>query len=297
MLESSGADYLALLVPHTQGSLGLKLQASENGILTFSEYVDPKAALPTQIAEYVKNTSEIIVFNDLETDLPLTDPYFNVCQPRSLLCLPLLNQSSLVGVLYLHNQEISNLFTGDRITVLNFLCSQAAIAIENARLFEERMTVEQSLRASQTYLKHIANNIPGIIYQFRQDGRGRPSLPYMSDRTYDLLEFSPQLLRKNAEILLSCIEPQDLEQFKALGFISRKRMEPFLWIGRFNLPSGKQKWIEAKSVPTLQPDGSCIWDGVMLDVSDRVAALQKLQQSQEQLRTINEQLEEKLNAK
>ena len=295
MLESSGADYLVLLTPNRLGNLELKLKASADDIQICPAAAAAESSVPMQLVDYVKHTKAVLVINDLQADLPLNDAYFQLHQPLSLLCLPMIHQNHLVGVLYLQHESIEDLFSRDRITILNFLCSQAAISIEHARLFEERSKVEKSLRESQTYLKHIANNIPGIIYQFAQDRRGRPSLPYMSDRTQELLEFSPQVLQKNAQILLACIEPPDLEQFIALGAISRQKMEPFLWVGRFNLPSGKQKWIEAKSVPTIQPNDTCIWDGVMLDVSERVAALKQLHQSQEQLREINEQLEERVS--
>jgi GAF domain-containing protein len=53
------------------------------------------------------------------------------------MCLPVLNQARLVGILYLENKVISGVFTPDRIRVMQMLSSQAAIALENAQLYDE----------------------------------------------------------------------------------------------------------------------------------------------------------------
>src|SRR5260221_10364961 len=62
------------------------------------------------------------------------DEYLRRRQSRSILCLPLLKQGELIGVLYLENSLTANVFTPDRLAVLGLLASQAAISLENARL-------------------------------------------------------------------------------------------------------------------------------------------------------------------
>src|SRR5262249_28646032 len=64
---------------------------------------------------------------------------------RSLLCLPLVKQTTLVGVLYLENRIASHVFTPSRTELLKLLASQAAISLENAHLFTD-------LREAQAYL-------------------------------------------------------------------------------------------------------------------------------------------------
>ncbi|MBE9230056.1 PAS domain-containing protein, partial [Phormidium sp. LEGE 05292] len=95
----------------------------------------------------------------------INDPYIQQNQTRSLLCMPLLNQSKLVGVLYLENQLTVGAFTPERTQVLNLLSTQAAIAIENAKLYSK-------LRASESQMTQFLEAIPvgiGII-----DAAGRP---------------------------------------------------------------------------------------------------------------------------
>jgi PAS domain S-box-containing protein len=83
---------------------------------------------------------------------------------RSLLCLPLLKQADLIGVLYLENSLASHVFTPARIAVLKLLASQAAIALENARLYRDVAERETKIR------RLVDSNIIGIfIWDF--DGR------------------------------------------------------------------------------------------------------------------------------
>ncbi len=65
------------------------------------------------------------------------DPYFVRARARSILCLPLVKQATLTGVLYLENSLASHVFTPSRIAVLKLLASQAAISLENAHLYTD----------------------------------------------------------------------------------------------------------------------------------------------------------------
>src|ERR1700723_4724824 len=92
------------------------------------------------------------------------DEYIGRKQARSLLCLPLLKQAELIGVLYLENSLASHVFTPGRIAVLKFLASQAAIALENAHLYRDVAERETKIR------RLVDSNIIGIfVWDF--DGR------------------------------------------------------------------------------------------------------------------------------
>jgi len=92
--------------------------------------------IPVSIVQYVARTQESVVLHDATQEGDFTrDPYITTHQPKSLLCLPLLNQGRLTGMLYLENNLTTGAFTPDRVEVLNLFSSQAAISIENAQLY------------------------------------------------------------------------------------------------------------------------------------------------------------------
>ena len=118
--------------------------------------LDATTQLPrlcTAIINYVTRTQESVVLNDAVNEGHFThDPYIILIQPKSVLCAPLLNQGQLSGVLYLENNLTTEAFTADRIEVLNILSSQAAISIENSRLYRtlEQKVEERTRELSQT---------------------------------------------------------------------------------------------------------------------------------------------------
>ena len=170
ILQNSGGDRCALVVASAQGSSQQDSPTPDasdrdqwlvRAIATAEETTlcaDPLHAtlnLPVKLIQYVKNTQKTVVINSLETDLPVVGTYLKTQQPKSVLCLPIVNQSHLIGILYLSNRLTSDVFTQERILVLNFLCTQAAISLENARLYQK---VEQTLSdLQQAQLKMVQN--------------------------------------------------------------------------------------------------------------------------------------------
>ncbi|HEY9623753.1 MAG TPA: AAA family ATPase [Crinalium sp.] len=122
--------------------------------------------LPESIIQYVIRTHEVVILNDATREGHfINDPYIQNNQTQSLLCLPLLNQNKLVGVLYLENQLATGVFTSERSQVLNLLSTQVAIAIENATLYSK-------LRASESQITQFLEAVPiGVAVV---DRMGRP---------------------------------------------------------------------------------------------------------------------------
>ncbi|AFZ55979.1 AAA family ATPase [Anabaena cylindrica FACHB-243] len=109
--------------------------------------------LSTAIINYVARTQENVVLNDAANEGQFTrDSYIIATLPKSILCTPLLNQRKLSGILYLENNLTTGAFTPERVEVLNILSSQAAISIENSRLYTtlEQKVEERTQELSQT---------------------------------------------------------------------------------------------------------------------------------------------------
>ncbi|MBE7381372.1 MAG: AAA family ATPase [Leptolyngbya sp. SIO1E4] len=102
--------------------------------------------LSPAIVNYVARTQSSVVLSDATADGGfIQDAYIRQHQPRSVLCAPLINQGKLAGIVYLENNRTTGAFTADRLELLNLLSAQAAISIENARLYTNLATLNQEL--------------------------------------------------------------------------------------------------------------------------------------------------------
>jgi len=101
---------------------------------------------PIGLLNYVNRTQKSVVLADAKTDQTFgNDPYIQQNEPVSVLCLPLLNQGKLHGIIYLENNLLTDAFTRDRLAVLQLLSSQAAISLENAQLYTQLKQYSQTL--------------------------------------------------------------------------------------------------------------------------------------------------------
>ena len=105
------------------------------------------AVLPESVLHYVLRTRESVALDDAAAQPQFAaDPYVRQRQARSILCLPLITQAKLIGVLYLENNLAPRVFAPARIAVLKLLASQAAISLENSRLYRDLAEREAKIR-------------------------------------------------------------------------------------------------------------------------------------------------------
>jgi PAS domain S-box len=121
--------------------------------------------LPETVLHYVLHTRDSVILDDAATLNPFSeDPYIRQRQARSVLCQPVSNQAKVIGVLYLENNLARRAFAPARVAVLKLLASQAAISLENSRLYHDLAEREAKIR------RLVDANIIGIfIWDF--DGR------------------------------------------------------------------------------------------------------------------------------
>ncbi len=117
--------------------------------------------LPLSLINYVRRTQETVVLADAISDPVFgRDQYFQHSETRSVICVPVIKQSNLLGMLYLENNLASDIFTPDRADLLQLLSAQIVTALENGILFDglrnevdERKRAEAALRASEEQLR------------------------------------------------------------------------------------------------------------------------------------------------
>lgn len=149
VMENAGASKCALILKEGD-NLKLTVSAVSSSSLTLSTefpsvYIS-SSDVPVTLINYVKRTKEILVIDDAIADASIAnDHYIVINQPKSLLCLPIINQSKLIGILYLENNLTTAAFTRDRIEVLKVLTTQAAICLENAILYNNLTEAKERL--------------------------------------------------------------------------------------------------------------------------------------------------------
>lgn len=181
VLESAGAETAALLLPRG-AELTVAAWASVEGSRIVVRQPDDlaiAAELPLSVLNYVRRSKERVLLTDVSQAHAFSaDEAFFRRTPQSLLCLPIILQAELVGLLYLENGALANAFPPDRVEMLSLLAGQAAISLQHARLYAdlqrenlERKQAEAALRDSQELLRGIVDNSRTLIYVKDLEGR------------------------------------------------------------------------------------------------------------------------------
>ncbi len=148
----------------------------------------------------------------------------------------------------------------------------------------QRKEAERELQASEAKYQRLVVNVPGVIYQFLLHHDGSNEFPYISERSREILEISPEEVYANPNILWKFIHPHDLASVIEKTQVCSQTLQPFIQEWRMMLPSGKVKWIQAIARPEKLNNGDIIYDGVLIDISERKQAEIALQQQFEQER-------------
>lgn len=154
ILENTGADRGVLLLESETGwyaATSRSLDLSIHNLEKPSRSVDLAHQIALSIVNYVAHTQETIVLDDLTNyhSQFSQDPYIQTAEPKSILATPLIHQGNFLGVVYLENKLSRATFTVARSDIVKVLCAQAAISIENARLYafqkEQAQILEQKV--------------------------------------------------------------------------------------------------------------------------------------------------------
>jgi PAS domain S-box-containing protein len=146
VIENAGAERGWLLQEQASGWV-IEAQGSPGKVEVLPEMRVNPLTLPVSILSYVARTQENLVLDDARQSGQFTrDPYILASKPKSILCLPLVNQGQLAGLLYLENNLTTNAFTPERLAVIGVLAAQAAISIDNAKLYSDLERNEEKYR-------------------------------------------------------------------------------------------------------------------------------------------------------
>jgi PAS domain S-box-containing protein len=167
-LENAGADRGLLILP-VEGDYSIQAEAKAAGEkieVALCKMEIAGITCPESLLRYVIRTQENVLLDDASRpNLFSEDDYLRGRKSTSILCLPLIKQGQLTGLLYLENTLTSHAFTPDRIAVLELLAAQAAISLENTRLYSDLQEREAKVR------RLVDSNIIGVLILDHPEGR------------------------------------------------------------------------------------------------------------------------------
>jgi len=245
---------------------------------------EPAATLPDTIVQYVMRAREVVILDDASTDPTYSaDSYVLGRKARSVLCLPLVNESRVTGVLYLENNLTPGVFTPSRTAVLKLLALQAAIALENAYLYGDLAQAEKALSASERDLQLTIDTIPALVWSTRTDG----SVEFVNQNYCDYVGLQPEQFMDWGWTV--AVHPDDVERLKAVWMEITASGKGGEAEARFRRADGEYRWFLARANPLHDGNGNIVrWYGVNTDIDERKRAEEKAREAERELqRTID----------
>jgi PAS domain S-box-containing protein len=229
--------------------------------------------LPESVLQYVVRKRESVILDDAATPHMFSeDAYVQRRRPRSVLCLPLVKQAELVGALYLENNLTPCVFTSDRTAVLELLASQAAISLENARLYSDLQHSEAFLAEGQR-----------ISSTGSFGWNPHTEEVQWSDQTYDIFEYD-RSEKATVEHVLKRTHPDDVPiVLEAMDRMTKARND-FDFEHRLLMPDGEVKHVHLTARAMHSTSGKFEFVGVVRDVTEQKWAQDERTRLEQRLR-------------
>ena len=288
VLENAGAGQGYLLLSRN-GELSLVADArveNQNIVMHVQgEPMFPEAMLPASILNYVSRSRDKVLLDDATGPNPYSaDEYFTRQHPKSVLCFPIGKQAKLIGVLYLENDLATHAFTPDHLAIIELLAAQAAIALENALVYEALQESEERLR-----LTLEATQVGIFDWDVEQD-RWLGSPVY-----YTMLGYPPKRGSGDRQEWLERVHPNEraLVEEKIhgvlVGWPSADSSGEYQYEARIRHADGTYRWEHVKGLAVKRNQEGKLTRilGIRMDVTERKRA-------EEEIRQLNQKLEQRV---
>jgi signal transduction histidine kinase len=273
-LKHTGATRCLLILPRGEE---MWIEAEATVAADTLEVRRPKArvapsALPESVLHYAIRTRDSVLLDDAMAQEPFSeDTYVRRNKSRSLLCLPLIKQTQLIGVLYLENGLTSHAFGPARIALLRLLASQAVTSLENARLYSE-------LRDASAFLAQAQRLSSTGSFSWRVS-TGEIT---WSAQLYRIFEFD-QGVPVTLELIGSRVHPEDLAQFADMIARAQANADHFEYEHRLLMPDHSIKYLHLVAHASRDQDGQLEYIGASQDVTRRRLSEEALRKARSEL--------------
>jgi predicted ATPase/signal transduction histidine kinase/GAF domain-containing protein len=291
-LEHAGAER-GMLVLLRDNKLQIEAEAA-TGTNSVDVVLRPRpstsVSLPESLLQTVMRTRERVIIDDARRPNPFAEDVYVLRQrPRSVLCLPLLKQAKLIGLIYLENNLAPATFTPQRIAVLELLASQAAISLENAGLYaeliaenRERRKAEEALRASEASLAEAQR----ISRTGNWRWNVRTGAVHWSAEHFVIFGVDPAVEQPSYAVYLRCVHPEDVPVLEQTISRAARETSSFKHEYRIVLRDGSIKYVQSTGHP-VNTAGDVEFVGTVMDITERRRAEEALRRAQEELARVS----------
>ncbi|TXT40602.1 MAG: multi-sensor hybrid histidine kinase [Comamonadaceae bacterium] len=147
-----------------------------------------------------------------------------------------------------------------------------------------------AIREAERKLAHFIDNLPGLAYTFSLSPEGHGFFPYVSNAIEDIYGLKPEDVKNNMAALHALAHPDDQPRIEAAIAESARTMKPVQIESRVCRPSLPERWLDVRSVPEKQIDGSIVWYGLMLDITERKQLENELKQREAEFHALADNL-------
>jgi len=211
VMENAGAQSSCLLL-EKNGQMVIEAVMGVNNnklLLETSTSLDNTQYLPVSVVNYVVTTKESIVLGNASCEgIFVSDPYIISNQCKSILCTPIIHKSKLIGIMYLQNNLTANAFTRERLEVLKILASQAAISIENAKLYTNLSKLNDNLQQANQELENYSKTLELKVEERTQE---------LNEKNVCLKEQAQQLELTLRQLQATQLQMVQKEKMSSLG--------------------------------------------------------------------------------
>jgi PAS domain S-box-containing protein len=289
VVEYGGADRgLLLLFPAGQATINAEARVTDAAIKVDLRQASVSAdELPESLVRTAVRTRESIILGDVRKSNQFSnDPYFQRRGPRSVLCLALVKQAELIGLLYLENSLATDVFTPERISVLELLTSQAAISLETARLYAELIAENTSRRTTQEHLRQSE----ALLAQAQEIGRvgsWRWDIErnefYSSKELHRIFDFDVKDTTLSFFMMTEKIHPVDRPAYERSIERAIEDRERYSYDFRILLADGSIRFVYSVTRPFVNEAGRLEFIGTVMDITERKTIEENLRAAQSEL--------------
>lgn len=182
--------------------------------------------------------------------------------------------------------------------IIDILGSFSTIEVEGRKCLlstftdiTEQKAAEEAVKKIARQLEEVSSSIPGAVYQFMMKPDGSYFFPFISEGMKDLTGSHYQEILKDTNSAFNYIHPQDLPVIMQTILESATNLSPWLQFFRMMQDNDSYKWIRGNSIPEKLSDGSILWNGTFIDVTEQKLAEESLKNNYSELQKTNKELD------